>query len=114
MRTIRKWQKAVHALARNKGWHTTPNPADNIWKYLGNIHAEASEAWEEARMPDFDPKAIRHRDDGKPEGFGPELADIVIRVMDTAEVLGLDLEWLIDQKHRYNGTRSPRHGGKRA
>lgn len=49
----------------------------------------------------------------KPIGFDSELADIVIRVMDLAEHLGIDLERAIQEKHEFNQTRPMRHGGKR-
>jgi NTP pyrophosphatase (non-canonical NTP hydrolase) len=52
--------------------------------------------------------------DGKPEGLPAELADTVIRIMDTCEALGIDLEAAIRAKHRYNQGRSHRHGGKLA
>lgn len=110
---IREWQQAVHKLACLKEWHQS-DPLENVWKFLGNIHAEVSEAWEEARMPEFDPTAVRFGEDGKPEGFGIEMADVVIRVMDTCEALGVDLETMIEEKHRFNETRPHRHRGKRA
>lgn len=50
----------------------------------------------------------------KPEGMGSELADIVIRVCDLAEDLGIDLADEIKRKMRYNETRAHRHGGKLA
>lgn len=52
------------------------------------------------------------RSDGKPEGFGIELADLAIRLFDTAEEYGLDLQSLIDTKLNYNRKRPFRHGGK--
>lgn len=48
----------------------------------------------------------------KPEGFGSELADIVIRVFDLAEDMGIDLATEIKRKMRYNESRPYRHGGK--
>jgi NTP pyrophosphatase (non-canonical NTP hydrolase) len=48
----------------------------------------------------------------KPEGFGSELADIVIRVFDLAEDLGIDIAAEIRRKMRYNESRAYRHGGK--
>ena len=110
-RTILGWQRHVYAISKSKGWHSGP---PNIWKFLGNLMAEAAEAWEEARKPDFDPKRKYYRADGKPEGLGPELADQVIRAMDTAETYGIDLEAEIFEKSAFNETRPERHGGKRA
>jgi NTP pyrophosphatase (non-canonical NTP hydrolase) len=52
--------------------------------------------------------------DEKPEGFPSELADIMIRVMDLAEGMGVDLGKEILEKHEYNKTRPYKHGGKRA
>jgi len=48
----------------------------------------------------------------KPEGFGSELADIVIRVFDLAEDLGIDLAAEIKRKMLFNESRAYRHGGK--
>jgi NTP pyrophosphatase (non-canonical NTP hydrolase) len=111
-KSLKQWQDEVHETARDKGWH---NGENTVWKMLGNIHAEVSEAWEEARRPEFDPTAIRLRDkDGKPEGFPTELADIVIRCFDTAGALGIDLEAVMETKAAFNKTRPHRHGDKRA
>ena len=41
-----------------------------------------------------------------------ELADVVIRVLDLAEALHIDLEWHIEQKHKYNTMRPYKHGKK--
>lgn len=49
----------------------------------------------------------------KPEGFTIEIADAVIRCGDMLEAMGGDLQEAILLKHRYNETRSNRHGGKR-
>lgn len=111
-RSLSEWQQALHETAKEKGWH---NDENTVWKMLGNIHAEVSEAWEEARRPDFDAHSIRYREkDGKPEGFSTELADIVIRCLDTAGALGIDLEEVIAMKAEFNKLRPFRHGHKRA
>ncbi|QEM40883.1 MAG: nucleotide pyrophosphohydrolase [Phage AS32] len=48
---------------------------------------------------------------GKPEGVGPELADLAIRVLETCEEYGLNLDFEIERKMAYNEDREIRHGG---
>lgn len=50
--------------------------------------------------------------DVKPIGFAIELADAMIRIMDLAGHLGIDLTAAITEKMAYNETRPLRHGGK--
>lgn len=117
---IRETQKAVHELARLKGWWPTRSAidprTDDVLAKLALVHSEVSEAVEEARV--LPPSAlgdIRYREsDGKPEGCGIELADAVIRIMDLCGALGIDLEEAIRIKHEFNATRPQRHGGKLA
>lgn len=47
----------------------------------------------------------------KPEGVGPELADLIIRVLDYAEHVGLDMDAEVERKMAHNETREVRHGG---
>jgi NTP pyrophosphatase (non-canonical NTP hydrolase) len=110
-RTILGWQRHVYGVAKSRGWHSGE---PDIWKFLGNLMAEVAEAWEEAREPYFEPTRTYYREDGKPEGLPTELADVVIRAMDTAESFGIDLEAAIAEKSAFNETRPMRHGGKRA
>jgi hypothetical protein len=113
-----------------------PN-ANEILSKIMLVVTELAEAVEEVRRPDFEPRvfgykvllsprgwltreefvADQKREPGpndKPEGFGVELADAVIRIFDLSEVLGVDLATLIELKHSYNKTRPMRHGNKRA
>lgn len=48
--------------------------------------------------------------EAKPEGFGIELADTIIRIADLAGHLGIDLEKLIRLKWEYNVDRPFKHG----
>ncbi len=48
----------------------------------------------------------------KPEGYGIEAADVVIRIMDSLEEQNISLGHMIRLKNMYNETRSYRHGGK--
>lgn len=120
MSTFAELQLQAHEISKSKGWYTSE--AENIPGKLALIHAEVSEALEEYRNDKMElyygrvvttfpggGKGV----DSKPEGFGIELADVVIRVMDLAEYLKLPLEELIVEKMEFNKTRPFRHGGKK-
>lgn len=49
---------------------------------------------------------------GKPIGLASELADVLIRLLDMANEMGIDLGEATLLKHRFNRTRPHRHGGK--
>lgn len=48
----------------------------------------------------------------KPEGVGSEFADLLIRLVDMADVFGFDLEAEYRRKIAYNRTRAFQHGGR--
>lgn len=107
-------QDDVHQLAKDNGWW---DDADIriVPEKLALIHSEVSEALEEYRngqMELYFPS--KYDDNPKPEGFGVELADAVIRIYDLCGYLGIDLDSLVELKHEYNKSRPYRHGGKLA
>jgi NTP pyrophosphatase (non-canonical NTP hydrolase) len=122
MSTIRGWQKAAYAQSTKSGFHEGEehlSAREKVAVFLINIHGEVSEAWEAFRGGDlFAPcdKAEKMASIGLHPltCIEEELADIVIRCLDTAETFGIDLERAIEVKHAYNGTRAPKHGGKLA
>src|SRR5699024_3389585 len=80
---------------------------------LALVSSESTEALEDLRAgkPYEGEDALHIAEDGKPEGFASELADIVIRVLDLAEGVGIHLEQVIDLKLRYNNeSRGKLHG----
>lgn len=107
MKSLRELLREAYDIAKSKGWHDTERSFPEL---IALMHSELSESLESYRDNE---DAIVMRDDGKPDGYGIELADAVIRVMDACEHLGLDLESLVMTKMAYNRTRPYRHGGKK-
>jgi len=105
-------QTEVHKLAKDNGWWIDAD-VKIVPEKLALIHSEISEALEEYRNGQLDHLYYRESD-GKPEGFGVELADAIIRILDLCGYLGIDVGELVQLKHEYNKSRPFRHGGKLA
>ena len=90
---------------RANGWNVTKpedweNETYKIPALIALIQSEVSEALEGFRQNDK-------------ENFREELADTLIRVLDCAGGLGLDMDEAVRAKLEKNKTRGFRHGGKR-
>lgn len=109
--TIVSLCRAAHATARANGWYDGELSKRSPAELIALMHSELSEALEEFR-DGHAPNDVRYVN-GKPEGPGVELADVVLRIADMAGFMGIDLAGAIAIKHQYNTTRSYRHGGKR-
>jgi NTP pyrophosphatase (non-canonical NTP hydrolase) len=104
-------QSLIHAWARGKGWWERER---NTAELLALAHSELSEALEIYRNGEPLDLIWDNPFNGKPEGFPIELADCVIRILDTAQAHGIDLEAALLRKMLYNEDRVHRHGGKLA
>ena len=101
-------QRMAHADARAKGFHEyTPrfgHPGQDvrhILSWLMLLTTEVAEAAEAARV-------------GDRANFGEECADVLIRLADLCEALGIDLEAETIKKMARNAERPAMHGGKLA
>jgi NTP pyrophosphatase (non-canonical NTP hydrolase) len=96
--------REILAVNLANGWNvTTPSCWHKDYKIpavLALITSEVSEALEGFRGDDK-------------ENFTEELADVMIRVLDCASGLGLDMDAAVRNKIEKNKTRGFRHGGKR-
>ena len=95
-------QTAVWAVSEQNGWH---NPPCDLKTDLLLIHSEVSEATEALR------EGRLLMSDGK-GSVEEELADIIIRVLHTAEKNGMDVFKAVQVKHDKNQQRPYRHGNK--
>ena len=119
----------VFMINQANGWYDT---ARAFGDEIALLHSEVSEVYEAYRnnltedstltlcvKNKFDNNLIAHdksMHEGmhlcKPEGVGSELADVLVRLLDTAHRLDIDLEGEFMRKLQYNATRGYRHGGK--
>lgn len=106
-----KLQSIVWEQNDRNGWHESydfrspEQRAISIATQLALIHTEVSEATQILRSP---PGESPDR-----EAFGRELADIIMRTLDLAETLDVDITRHIHQNLKRNQARGYKHGGKR-
>lgn len=101
---IRAAQLIAHQTALDAGWYRDPVTGEPIQRNFGEVvalmHSELSEALEADRKGLKDDK-LPHRD-----GREVEFADCIIRILDTAAALGLDIAGALIEKNRYNRQRA--------
>jgi NTP pyrophosphatase (non-canonical NTP hydrolase) len=100
-----------HQIAVDHGWWEDWNR--NVLEQVALMHSELSEAVEEIRAKE-DPRVVYFSIGGKPEGFGVELADTIIRILDTCARYKIPIGALVEQKMEYNRSRPYKHGNKTA
>ncbi len=93
-------QKDTYIVAKNNGFEEYAGNSLYVPTKLALIMSECSEALEAHRK-------------GEDEDLPYELADIILRTMQLAEALGIDLQKAVEEKHAINVNRPYKHGNKR-
>ena len=109
---------AVADINRANGWFDGER---SVGDDIALLHSEVSEMFEAYRdhgLDDVTGETLRTYHGrivapAKPEGFGSECADVLIRLLDTCHRHGVNLAGEVMRKLAYNETRGYRHGGKR-
>lgn len=115
--TLGEWAFRVHENAKEKGFHLEESRDRFIDQQTNNLHDEVSELHEAWRNGDFDKPCDKsakmiEMGIGSMSCAEEEYADIIIRVLDQCERLGISIGSAVAKKHLYNTTRPYRHGGK--
>lgn len=102
--------------AKSKGFHDKDGDVvADYARWTANLHGEVSELWEAARRGELNKPCDKasFMEDQLGESLTceeEELADIIIRVFDTAGARGINIGRAVLLKMQYNATRPHMHG----
>lgn len=102
----------VYKVNLANGWFEDDRTVGDDIALLHSEVSEMLEAYRDGGLEDQTVQAEVHGKPVKPEGFGSEAADLLIRLLDTVKRRKVNLAWEFERKLGYNATRGHKHGGK--
>lgn len=102
-------QERVYSVNQENGWY---EDECTVGDHIALLHSEVSEmleAYRDGGLADQTGVPAQVGDLPKPEGFGSEAADVLIRLLDMCKYRGVDLAFEFERKLAYNATRGHRH-----
>lgn len=110
-------QREVYEVNTANGWFEEDRTVGDDIALLHSEVSEMLEAFREGGLADQTKDILGGPYDNpealpKPEGFGSEAADVLVRLLDTCQRRGVDLAFEFERKVTFNATRGHRHGGK--
>lgn len=117
---LKRLTAEISRLNKAKGWRDNgaEGSQDGPWfaAYIALAHSELSEALEAYRdkvWSDTQTGTCNYPSTlAKPIGVGPELADVLIRLLDMCDIWDIDIEYELERVLAYGHTRPHKHGGK--
>ena len=103
----------VYNIAADHGFHDDDSRRERVAEFVANLHGETSELWEAWRRGNLHNPCDKTTSEPL-TCAEEELADILIRTLDTAITMGVDIERAVRIKSQYNESRPHKNGGKLA
>ena len=107
MKTLAQMAEEIRLHNITLGWRNEPR---TFGEMIALLHSEVSEMLEAYRIRGT--AYYTRESDGKPDDIPSEAADVLIRLLDMADLFGWDMEAEYERKMAFNRTRTYRHGGK--
>lgn len=121
MLNLTEYAKKVHQANVSKGFYEKPVEVGTHLMLITSELAEALEADRHSISADRFTFSKEFSESGDfvsafkkniKDSYEDEIADAVIRLLDHCGYKGIDLQWHVEQKLKYNATRENKHGKK--